>query len=197
MLPVTIDSVRHHSSTQQYVVVLRDEAGQLLYIWIAKPEASVIAGALNDVPTPRPMTAQLMVSLLQATGIQLEEVRIESLKDEVFYAVLKIRNGEKVQELDARPSDALSLAVLLKCPVYVAEEVMERCLQNNVLEKWGLTEFQVLDRETLLQEQQERSARLQQVIASLGEIEAQKHKSQQQQVVQEKIERWKEERRES
>ncbi|HZS77246.1 MAG TPA: bifunctional nuclease domain-containing protein [Ktedonobacteraceae bacterium] len=194
MLPVTIDSVRHHSATQQYVIVLKEETGQLLYIWVAKPEASVIAGALNDVPTPRPMTAQLMVNLLQATGIQLEEVRIESLKDEVFYAVLKIRNGEKVQELDARPSDALSLAVMLKCPVYVAEEVMERCLQNNILEKWGLSEFQVLDRETLLQEQQERSARLQQVIASLGEIEAQKHKSQQQQAAQEMIERWKEER---
>lgn len=197
MLPVTLDSVRHHSATQQYVIVLKDEAGQLLYIWVAKPEASVIAGVLNDVPTPRPMTAQLMVNLLQAAGIQLEEVRIESLKDEVFYAALKIRNGEKVQELDARPSDALSLAAMLKCPIYVMEEVMERCLQNNILEKWGLSEFQVLDRETLLREQQEQKTRLQQVIASLGEIEAQKHKSRQQEAVQEKIERWKQERGEA
>jgi RNA polymerase sigma factor (sigma-70 family) len=128
MIKATINSVRQNITTKQPVVTLQDEAGRrVLVIWIHSTEALVIAAGLANVATPRPMTAHLTVNLLKATGVQLVEVRIEALKDEVFYAVVKVRNGDVEQEIDARPSDALSLAVQMGCPIYIAEEVMQQC----------------------------------------------------------------------
>ena len=62
-----------------------------------------------------------MLNLLQATKSELVEVRIEALKEEIFYAIIKIRTGKETQEIDARPSDALALAVLAKCKQYPFE----------------------------------------------------------------------------
>ncbi|HEY6540264.1 MAG TPA: bifunctional nuclease family protein, partial [Ktedonobacteraceae bacterium] len=115
MKKVTIDSVREHPETKQYVVVLKDEDDKQLIIWIGQAEAYVIAGGLNEIEPLRPMSAQLMLNLLQATKSELIEVRIEALKEEIFYAIIKIRSGKETREVDARPSDALALAVLAKC----------------------------------------------------------------------------------
>ena len=127
MIKATINSVRINLATEQRVVVLQDEAKRrVLFIWISPAEALVIAAGLHDIAMPRPMTAHLMANILKATGTQVLEVRVEALKDEIFYAVVKVRNGDTEHEIDARPSDALSLAVLLDSPIYIAEEVMER-----------------------------------------------------------------------
>jgi RNA polymerase sigma factor (sigma-70 family) len=127
MIKATINSIRVNTTTQQRVVILQDEGQRrALFIWIHEAEAFVIAAGLHDITTPRPMTAHLMANILKATGTQVTEVRIEALKDEIFYAVVKVRNGDTEHEIDARPSDALSLAVLLDSPIYIAEEVMER-----------------------------------------------------------------------
>ena len=67
-----------------------------------------------------------MTNLLATAGVELEEVRVEALKEDTFYAVAKLRSGEAVQEVDARPSDAIALALRTGSPVYVAEEVMGR-----------------------------------------------------------------------
>jgi RNA polymerase sigma factor (sigma-70 family) len=110
------------------VVTLLDEAGRrILNIWIMDRDALVIALGVTGTAPIRPMSMHLMVNLLKATGMELEEVRIEMLKDDVFYAVTKIRNGKVSHELDARPSDAIALSVLMDKPIYVAEEVLERC----------------------------------------------------------------------
>jgi len=127
MIKMHINSVRINIQSQQRVVILQDEAGRrVLFIWIPQVESLVIAMGLNKITPPRPFTMQLMVNLLKATHTNVVEVRIESLKDEIFYAVVKIRNGEVEQEIDARPSDALALAVQLDSPIYIAEEVMEK-----------------------------------------------------------------------
>lgn len=68
-----------------------------------------------------------MASILKAAGATLDEVRIETLKDETFYATAKIRSGDTVNEIDARPSDAIALAVATGSPVFVAEEILEKC----------------------------------------------------------------------
>jgi RNA polymerase sigma factor (sigma-70 family) len=195
MKRATIESVREHAEAQQQVVVLKDEGGQELVIWIAKPEAWAIAAGLANFAFPRPMTAQLMANLLQATGARLEEVRIDALKDEIFYATMKIRGANGTQELDARPSDALTLATLVNCPIYVADEVMQRMAQSDVSERWlrPASEFRVIDHEALEKEQQERQAALQQVIARMGELSARKHMEEQEQARQERIAEWKEE----
>src|SRR5712691_11738708 len=173
MRKVTIDSVREHPETKQYIVVLKDEDDTQLVIWIGQAEAWTIAGGLNEVEPPRPLSAQLMLNLLQATKSELIEVRIEALKEEIFYAVLKIRSGKETQDVDARPSDALALAVLEKCPIYVNEKVMEQCtgFPEGKLERPAST-FRVIDREAVLKEQEERKA----AHLKMAAAEAQLHK---------------------
>jgi RNA polymerase sigma factor (sigma-70 family) len=115
------------SARPQYVVLLLDsDGGRVLPIWIGRGEAVAIGMALKEVPVPRPMTHAFTHNLLNATGAVVEEVRVESLRDDTFYAVVKLRVGKKVREVDARPSDAIALAVLSGSPIYAAEEVMER-----------------------------------------------------------------------
>jgi RNA polymerase sigma factor (sigma-70 family) len=127
MIKARINAVRINMATQQRVVILQDEPGRhALFIWIAHAEAYSIAMGLKGEATPRPLTMQFVANILKATGVQLEEVRIEALKDEIFYAIAKVRSGDNVQEIDVRPSDALALAVYTSSPIYIAEEVMER-----------------------------------------------------------------------
>lgn len=108
-----------------YIVVLQEESGEkMLPIWVGPMEGTAIAIGLRAFPTARPMTFDFMAHLLDALGARVEEVRVESLKKNVFYGVAKVRIGKKVKEVDARPSDALALAVRSGSPIFVAEEVM-------------------------------------------------------------------------
>jgi RNA polymerase sigma factor (sigma-70 family) len=129
MIKVTVVAVTERAGgAKGDVVTLLDEAGQrIINIWITERDAVVIALGLTGTDPIRPMSMHLMVNLLKATGMELEEVRIEALKDDIFYAVTKIRSGDVSHELDARPSDAIALAVLMDKPIYVSEEVLERC----------------------------------------------------------------------
>lgn len=128
MVKVTIAAVLDNlANPNNRVVVLCDEVGnRVLTIWIGAVEGKIITMALADVASPRPMTTHLMINVLAAANIELEEVRIESLTAEVFYATARFRNGEKTFELDARPSDALALAALLDRPISVAEAVLDK-----------------------------------------------------------------------
>ncbi len=127
MIKMYINSIRFNQITEQHVIILQDESGRnALMIWIGPAEAFVLATGLTKASLPRPMTAQLTVSLLQATGTHIEEVRIEAIKNEIYYAIVKIRNGDNVQEIDARPSDALTLAVFTDAPIYATEQVLQQ-----------------------------------------------------------------------
>ena len=195
MKKVTIDSVREHSETKQYIVILKAEDDQQLVIWIGQSEAYTIAGGLNDIEPLRPLSAQLMLNLLQATKSELVEVRIEALKEEIFYAVIKIRSGAETQEIDARPSDALALAVLAKCPIYAAEEVIEKATgyPPGKIER-PISTFTVIDREAILKVQEERKAALLKLATALPEVDAQLHKQEQAHARQSQIEDWKQAR---
>jgi RNA polymerase sigma factor (sigma-70 family) len=128
MVKVKIAAVLKNPNNDNWVVVLLDEEGhRVLNIWVRASDALAIAMGLTEYSTPRPMTFQFMSKVLQEVGVTLEEVRVETLKDEIFYAIAKFRNGNRVHEVDARPSDAMALASLMQSPVYVAEEVFERC----------------------------------------------------------------------
>ncbi len=110
-----------------YIVILLDEAGRrILPIWVGPWEGQMIAIGARENEYPRPLTFTFIVNLLQAAGASLEEVRVQSLQSDIFYAVAKLKIGDRVQEVDARPSDALALAVRTGAPLYAAEEVLER-----------------------------------------------------------------------
>lgn len=110
-----------------YAVVLLDEVGRrAVPIWVGKFEGEAIALGLREIEVPRPLTFTFMAKLLEASGAALQEIRIEALKDDTFYAVAKLRIGDKSQEIDARPSDALALAVRTGSPIYASEEVLAK-----------------------------------------------------------------------
>ena len=108
------------------VVLLRETGGEgrRLCIWVGPPEGDALALQLGGGSMPRPLTADLMARLLEAAGARIERVRISSLRDETFYAVVRIVTGELAEEIDSRPSDALNLAARVGAPIFVDDDVM-------------------------------------------------------------------------
>jgi RNA polymerase sigma factor (sigma-70 family) len=128
MIKVTIGDVvwMKLEDRSQCVILLLDKVRQrALPIWVSSNEAEPIARGIHNITSPRPLTFNFMANLLKASNAHLEEVRVQTLKDEIFYAVAKVRNGSKTQEIDTRPSDALSLAVLTGSPMFVSPEIPE------------------------------------------------------------------------
>jgi len=124
MIEVSIADILHLK--ERYIVVLNDRAGhRLLPIWIGPPEALQIAFGLRNHTLSRPLTIKFMENILAALGVELVEARVEALKEDTFYGVAKLRQGEQELELDARPSDVLALAAHTGSPIYVGEEVMQ------------------------------------------------------------------------
>ena len=111
-----------------YVVVLWDKADRrLLPIWVGSDMGAEIARSLMEFPIPRPMTFQFMAKVLESVEAKLESVRVEALKESTYYAVVSLRRGDRLREVDARPSDAIALALQMKCPIYVKGELLEQC----------------------------------------------------------------------
>jgi hypothetical protein len=109
------------------IVILRDEVGQVfLPIWIGVFEANAIALRLENVETPRPMTHDLLRSALEQLGGHIEKIVISDLKENTFYARIHVsRNGDAL-EIDARPSDAIALALRTQAPIFVLSPVLEK-----------------------------------------------------------------------
>ena len=118
---LTIDPV-----TNMPIVVLRDTAGRWqLPIWIGLVEASAIATQLEKVQLARPMTHDLMKSVLEHTGTRVARVEVTELKDDTFFASIHLQVSGKAVVLDSRPSDAIALALRMEAPIFVAVEVLE------------------------------------------------------------------------
>ena len=112
--------------TNMPIVILKDVGGStVLPIWVGVYEANAIALEIEKVSTPRPMTHDLIKSLLLGLNTNLRKVVVSDLKDDTFYAVIWLdRDGELIT-VDSRPSDALALALRLDCPIYVEETVLK------------------------------------------------------------------------
>jgi len=111
------------------VVVLRSVGGQLLLpIWIGPVEANAIAMAVEGIQPPRPMTHDLLRGVVRALDATLERVEIWKLLEGTFHARLRLRQGDRVVEVDSRPSDAIALALRLQAPVWVARTVLENAI---------------------------------------------------------------------
>ena len=127
MRELIIDSIRVGLRHYRRVVVLREkEADRYLTIWIGADVADAIAFRLQEVTAARPQTHDLMLKLLEEFGGAVESVTVNDLREDTFYANIHIRRGDGVVDLDARPSDAIAIAVRAGVPIYVADEVMDR-----------------------------------------------------------------------
>lgn len=122
---VRIHSLGLDQTTSQPVVLLKEEEGpRILPIWIGQPEATAILIAIEGVTPPRPMTHDLLLSVLTASGLELERVEITRLEEGTFFATLVLTGDGPSVLVDARPSDSIALAVRAGCPIAVAESVL-------------------------------------------------------------------------
>ncbi len=120
MIEVVIDSVRVNLMSPQRLVVLREARGErYLPIWVGPSEGTAIAIHLQEVETPRPLTFTLMARLLDKSGAKVERVRIEKLLDDTFFATVDLRLRQNRTSVDARPSDAIALALVEGVPILV------------------------------------------------------------------------------
>jgi RNA polymerase sigma factor (sigma-70 family) len=108
-----------------HVVVLEDGAGRQLPIWIGPAEATALALSLESEDTPRPMTHQLAAGLLEAAEARVTEVRITQLVEQTFYGTTVVESGAGTREVDARPSDALNLALVTGAPIRVDSALLD------------------------------------------------------------------------
>jgi len=127
LIEMVVESVRVHMLSNRHVVILKDvERDRYLPIWIGAWEASAIAMRLQGVSAERPLTHDLFLSAMAELGTRVDRVVISDLADETYHARLYlIRDGVEV-EVDARPSDALALAVRAEASIFAAEEVLDQ-----------------------------------------------------------------------
>ena len=124
---VIVESVRVHMPTGRHVLLLKEVGlGRILPIWIGPWEASAIAAHLQGVEPERPLTHDLFAGVLRETGVRLERVLISRLAEETFHARLVLVSADARLEVDARPSDAIALAIRLEAPIYAAGDVLDR-----------------------------------------------------------------------
>src|SRR6266480_5067108 len=110
------------------IVVVEEVGGpRLVPIWIGIFEGGAIAAELTGQEPPRPMTHDLMATIFKSTHISMEKVVITDLRDNTYFAEIHLRSNGTAQVIDARPSDALALAVRSHCPMYVSEVVFKKC----------------------------------------------------------------------
>lgn len=109
------------------IVILKDkEEKYALPIWIGLIEASAIATILEGIHLSRPMTHDLMKNIFDESGIQVDRIVIHDLADNTFYAQIDLLKDGKRMKIDSRPSDALSLALRVKSPIWVEKEVIDK-----------------------------------------------------------------------
>jgi hypothetical protein len=127
MIKVTVDSVKVSMLSQHRVVVLKEEEEErYLPIWIGPFEADAITIGLQNVQMTRPLTHDLLKSVLDRMDASISHIWVNDLRNDTFYAEIIVEQNGRTLEIDSRPSDAIALAVRVKVPIYVAQDVMDR-----------------------------------------------------------------------
>lgn len=138
--------------TNMPIIILRDREGQkILPIWVGVFEANAIALQIENVQTPRPMTHDLLKNVLEDLHAHVARVVVNALRENTFYAAIHLRTSSDEVVIDARPSDAIALALRTHSPIYVEESVIQSARSSESsrenmdlgrIQKWleGLTE---------------------------------------------------------
>jgi uncharacterized protein len=155
-IEMTIKGLMIDPITNMPIIVLRDGEGQrVLPIWVGIFEANAIALQMENVQTPRPMTHDLLKNVIDDLNAAVERIVVCELKDNTFYATIHLRSGVGQVTIDARPSDAIALALRTSSPIYVEETVLQTARSDESaspgsmdvtrLQKWleGLDEDQL------------------------------------------------------
>jgi len=153
MIEVKIDSIRVSLMSQHRVVVLKDtDSDRYLPIWIGPFEADAITLQLQGVQVARPLTHDLLKSLIDEMGATISHIIVTELKNDTFFANIIMDVDGKSIEIDSRPSDAIALAVRVSAPLFVSESVME---EASIIPETDLEELGVTDDTPVSAEEQE------------------------------------------
>lgn len=127
MLEMKVRGLTLDPLSNMALVILRDlEGTRTLPIWVGIPEANAIALEIEQVPTPRPMTHDLIKNILEGINAKVTRVVVNDLKESTFYATIHLLLNGKEYCIDSRPSDAIAVALRVKAPIYVTLDVIER-----------------------------------------------------------------------
>ena len=119
-----------------YIVILRDEEqADMLPIWVGKSEASAISFALEGVATPRPMTHDVMKTILDTVDAKLISVVVTEMRDNTYYSKIHLTYDDSEYSIDARPSDAIALALRTSAPIFAREDVLRKQASEE-LDQW-------------------------------------------------------------
>jgi uncharacterized protein len=125
-IEMTIKGLMIDPITNMPIIILRDQEGQrILPIWVGVFEANAIALQIENVQTPRPMTHDLLKNVIDDLSAQVERIVVTDLKENTFYALIHLRTNGHSIEVDARPSDAIALALRTHSPIFVEEAVIQ------------------------------------------------------------------------
>lgn len=124
---VVLEAVRMHAETGQHALMLRERDGErVLAIWVGPSEANAAAMRLNGMQAHRPLTHDLLATMLDRTGATVERVVISRWEEDLYRATVHLSCGGRPEEIDARPSDAVNVALRTSAPILVAARVMDR-----------------------------------------------------------------------
>jgi bifunctional DNase/RNase len=127
MIEMNIDSIRVSMMNYQRVVILKEStAERYLPIWIGPAEADAIAVQLQGIAVPRPLTHDLLQSIIGALGARIDHIVVNDLRNDTFFARIILKVDGSDMEIDSRPSDAIALAVRAKAPIYADESVLDK-----------------------------------------------------------------------
>lgn len=128
MLELTIDGIRASLNRyEQRVVILRvKDTNRYLPIWIGPMESDAIVVKLQEVSISRPLTHDLLSSVISSLGATVDRIIVHDLSNDIFYAKIVLQVNDGTIEVDSRPSDAIALAVRTKCPIFAEQEVVDK-----------------------------------------------------------------------
>ena len=125
-IEMTIKGLMVDPVTNMPIVILRDEGSErVLPIWVGIFEANAIALQIENIETPRPMTHDLLRNVIAHLNGAVEKIVVSDLKENTFYALIYVRIAEELVAVDARPSDAIALALRVSAPIYVEDDVIQ------------------------------------------------------------------------
>lgn len=125
-IEMTIKGLMVDPITNMPIIILRDRDGQrVLPIWVGIFEANAIALQMENIATPRPMTHDLLRNVIQDLSGTVRKIVVSDLKDNTFYALIYVETPNETVAVDARPSDAIALALRTQAPIFVEESVID------------------------------------------------------------------------
>ncbi len=136
LIRMTVRGIALDPITNMPIIILKDvEEKRALPIWVGIFEANAIALELEKIATPRPMTHDLIKNILDGLGATVQQIVVNDLKDNTFFAVIEVNYNGNMVSIDARPSDAIALALRVNAPIFVTEKVVSKAKSMDIADE--------------------------------------------------------------